>query len=107
MPWLLVTCRNLAFNLNRKRRRDEAAQLTETLTMPATGVSDELVWVLDEIARLGDTDRELCRLCLIEGHDYGTAARQLGITPGGARKRIQRIRATLRTARAESEKEQS
>ena len=105
LPWLLVSCRNLAFNLNRKRRRDEAEELPATLIHEESTAPDDLEWVLDEINKLGDVDRRLCQLCLIEGHDYDTAAAQLGISTTGARKRIQRIRAGLRRARAHTEKE--
>ncbi len=107
LPWLLTTCRNTAYNLNRARRRSAADELSD----PAPGTaawyrqseheraSEELRWVRGEIARLPDSDRRLCELCLIEGQTYAEAAAALGLKPATARKRIERARTKLHAAR--------
>ncbi|RZU62872.1 RNA polymerase sigma factor [Zhihengliuella halotolerans] len=107
LPWLLVCCRNTAYNHNRARRRSPAGELTE----PKPGTHawhrrveqeqavEELAWVREEIAALPDTERRLCDLCLIEGLSYDEAASALGISPSAARKRIQRARGKLRAAK--------
>lgn len=106
LPWLLLCCRNTAYNLNRSRRRSDAQELIE----PSPGsrawhrraehdrAVEELAWILEEIAALPETERKLCELCLIEGHGYDEAATALGISQSAARKRIERARRKLRTS---------
>ncbi|GAB3531916.1 RNA polymerase sigma factor [Arthrobacter tecti] len=107
LPWLLLCCRNTAYNLNRARRRSQTAELTE----PSPGTLawhrraeqeraiEELTWVREEIAGLPATERQLCELCLVEGRSYEDAAATLGISQSTARKRIERARRKLRAAK--------
>ncbi|MCO1339826.1 hypothetical protein BJH93_13130 [Kocuria polaris] len=107
LPWLLLCCRNTAYNHNRARRRSSAGELTEP--KPGTPAwhrrveqqqaAEELTWVREEIANLPDAERSLCELCLIEGLSYDEASSALGISQPAARKRIQRARRKLRAAK--------
>ncbi|MET4059088.1 RNA polymerase sigma factor (sigma-70 family) [Arthrobacter sp. UYP6] len=107
LPWLLLCCRNTAYNLNRAQRRSVPTELTDPLPgSPAwnqradhTRAAEELAWILEEISALPDIERKLCELCLIEGRSYDEAAATLGISQPAARKRIERARRKLRAAR--------
>lgn len=107
LPWLLTTCRNAGRNLNRTRIRVDARSLDdEPIDSPAwhrrrdqERAEEEIRWVVAEIAALPELDRRLCELCLLEGRSYDEAAALLDVTPASARKRIQRTRQRLRTAR--------
>ena len=86
--WLLLCCRNAAYNLNRVQRRSVPAELTDPPPgSPAwsqcadhTRAVEELAWILEEIAAHPDTERQLCELCLVEGRSYDEAAAILGIS---------------------------
>lgn len=108
LPWLLVTCRNLARNLARKAQRHAADALSDDAA-DGRGVAanrdhgadrarEELQWVLAEIDRLEPLDRRICQLCLVEGHSYADAAERLGLTVGALKQRVSRTRARLRRA---------
>ena len=100
LPWLLVTCRNLALNLNRSRRRHAADELpADILVSDEDGEArDRLRWVTSEIERLSLLDRRVCELCLIEGRTYAEAAEATGISVGAVRQRVSRTRSKLRKA---------
>ena len=112
LPWLLTSCRYSALNQNRRRRRDRADELTDASPVGALRAQasdrDEaratLAWVRDELAKLGPMERRLCELTLIEGRTYDDAARELGMSPAAARKRVQRLRERLRAARDAAER---
>jgi len=112
LPWLLTSCRYSALNQNRRRRRDRADELTDASPVGAlrAQASDRddaratLAWVRDELAKLGPMERRLCELTLIEGRTYDDAARELGMSPAAARKRVQRLRERLRAARDAAER---
>jgi DNA-directed RNA polymerase specialized sigma24 family protein len=67
LPWLLVTCRHLAFNQNRRQARNRADALPDEHTTDLAGLGgarsdadaarEELRWVLDEIERLPGPQR--------------------------------------------------
>ena len=107
LPWLLICCRNTAYNLNRTRRRSEPVELIEPpLGSPARSLREEhdraveeLAWILEEIAALPDAERRLCELCLLEGRSYDEAAAVLGISQPAVRKRIERTRRKLRASK--------
>lgn len=111
LPWLLTSCRYTALNQNRRRRRERTDELTDASPLGSlrARVTDReearatLVWVQDELAKLGPIERRLCELTLIDGRGYDEAARQLGMTPAAARKRVQRLRERLRLARDTAE----
>lgn len=108
LPWLLVTCRNLALNVARKGARNQADALpdessTDLLALrgvhrDAEEARDRLRWVLDEIDRLEPIDRRVCELCLVDGLPYVEAAGVLGISVGAVKQRVSRSRARLRKA---------
>ncbi|MFB2584662.1 RNA polymerase sigma factor [Herbiconiux liukaitaii] len=100
LPWLLVTCRNHALNLERSRRRRRTVSLHELAELPAASAEadTDLRDLLDELDRLSESDRELCRLCLIEGYTYKEAAEHLGVSVGAVAKRLERARIRLRKA---------
>jgi RNA polymerase sigma factor (sigma-70 family) len=102
LPWLLTTCRYLAYNLNRARAHRVADELPEDLALPDAGADaearDRLRWVIDEIERLSPLDRRVCELCLIEGRTYAEAAVATGISVGAVRQRVSRSRDKLRKA---------
>lgn len=100
LPWLLVTCRNHTRNQRRKSKRRSQEMLTGDLDEigPAANDTDELRWVLEAIETLAARDQEVCRLCLIEGHTYASAAALLGVTTSTVGKRLERAKIQLRKA---------
>jgi RNA polymerase sigma factor (sigma-70 family) len=98
LPWLLVTCRNHARNLARKRSREHSSALSETdlLADDDSIARDQLRWVTDEIARLDPLDQRVCDLCLIEGRPYKEVAELLGMSVGAIKQRVSRARNRLR-----------
>ena len=106
LPWLLVTCRNHSGNLARRRKRHEAAELDVDIPSQSSAsgsAASELEWVMAEIASMSPLDRDVCRLCLIEGVPYKDAAALLGITPSTIAKRVERARRHLKSIRSESD----
>ncbi|MFD5865595.1 RNA polymerase sigma factor [Agromyces sp. NPDC127015] len=108
LPWLLVTCRNIAANAGRKRARAAADALPDEW-MPAhlsivradqarESAREELRWVLDAIERLEPVDRRVCELCLLDGLPYAQAATELGLSVGAVKQRVSRSRIRLRKA---------
>lgn len=104
LPWLLVTCRNQALNLLRRRRRNAHAPLTEW-DLPLLAVDEEadvararLQLVMQEMEKLSGIDRRICELCLIEGRSYKDAAKALGTSAGAVGKRLERARLRMRRA---------
>lgn len=99
LPWLLVTCRNVARNLLRARRDavpfDDAVLPDGRLRQERI---EELGWVRREISRLGGVDQRIVHLCLVEGYGYAEAAEHLGLTRSAVAKRMERLRGVLRVA---------
>lgn len=99
LPWLLVTCRNLARNALRARRGTIA--LDETV-LPDDRTRhervEELAWVREAVLRLGGTDQRVIHLCLVEGYSYAEAADHLGLSVPVVAKRLERARAKVRRA---------
>ncbi|MDO9397166.1 MAG: sigma-70 family RNA polymerase sigma factor [Herbiconiux sp.] len=98
LPWLLVTCRNHALNLQRKRSRHRSVPLPDELGAAAdhSDAADQLRWVLAEIGRLDPIDQRVCELCLIEGRPYKEVAALLETSVGAVKQRVARSRARLR-----------
>ena len=97
LPWLLVTCRNHARNLARKRARNRPVPLPDEMSVSEeSGAREQLRWVMDEIQRLDPVDQRVCELCLIEGRPYKEAAAMLGTSVGAIKQRVARSRARLR-----------
>jgi RNA polymerase sigma-70 factor (ECF subfamily) len=98
LPWLLVVCRNHARNLARRERRHAAISLDEAVNHSAGFLDGGLAEIAEELDQLGEVDRQLIQLCLIEGQSYAEAARQLELTTNAVGKRLQKARAKLRKA---------
>ncbi|WP_423920563.1 RNA polymerase sigma factor [Frigoribacterium sp. 2-23] len=100
LPWLLAAARDHAFAI----RREVAADPTdELLHEVGDGSEDEartrLRWVDEVIAGLGETDRRLCELCLVQGRPYPEAAAELGLSrresPRQMRRRARQRKAVI------------
>jgi RNA polymerase sigma factor (sigma-70 family) len=110
LPWLVTVCRFQAANRIRRQQRDRAniaAAADETL--PSTvDVEQQVIGaeladrILQEIAGLSPLDRDIFRLCAVEGYAYQAAAEELGVEHGVVRNRLSRIRTRLRTVVKES-----
>lgn len=107
LPWLLVTTRNVALATNRRQLRHATSDLegVDHLREWERGrdrreAAGELAALRDALDGLTQADRELVRLCFVEECSYDEASRALGLTTPATRKRVQRIRARLRTFRA-------
>lgn len=106
LPWLATICRFQAANRLRRLRRDRANTadaMDETL--PGTvSVEDQVITsslaerITAEVARLSDIDREIFRLCAVDGFAYEAAAAQLGVSHAVVRNRLSRVRTRLRGA---------
>lgn len=101
LPWLLVTTTNACRNLDRSRRR--YSRLLESLPHSDSHPSaEEIVLhqtpnadVMAAVRELTPRDARLLTLVAMEGYPISDAARALGISPGAARVRFHRIRASL------------
>lgn len=97
LPWLLAISRNHCNNYLRRQVRRHALPLREEEPAPATA-DEDAAWLRKELGKLSPLDRQLCRLCLVEGLSYREAADALDTTAAAVGKRIQRARARLRAA---------
>lgn len=99
LPWLLVTCRNVARNLLRARR--DAVPFDESV-LPGDRLRqerlEELTWARHEITKLSGVDQRIVHLCLVEGYGYVEAATHLGLSRDAVAKRVERLRGALRLA---------
>lgn len=101
LPWLLVTTTNTSRNLDRSRRRYR--RLLESLPHAdvhpsAEDTAFDLTPNADVVAALGELtsrDARLFSLVAVEDYSVSDAAQVLGISPGAARTRLHRIRASL------------
>ena len=100
LPGLLVTARNTALNASRKRARLHAVPLVDEAD--SLGVEDqvEAKAVRDAVERavavLSPIERELFTRCIDGDETYEDAATALGLTHGGVRNRVSRLRGRLR-----------
>lgn len=112
LPWLLVTATNVARNHRRSTRRfravlgripvaspepDHAALVSERVS--GEGAARSLAVAL---AGLGETDRQVVSLCLLEDLSYEQAAKVLGLSHAAVRSRLMRARRQLRTVLLEA-----
>ena len=115
LPWLVTTARFLALNRRRANARlageplDAADTLADEAASPVAGVlAAELMEQLGSLmAGMTAVDRDIFRLCLVDGLSYEEAARQLGITHGAVRNRLSRLKGRLRLALDDSKEGQS
>jgi RNA polymerase sigma factor (sigma-70 family) len=97
--WLFPVAYHLALKVRaaRERRRVHEAQVATMPEHAAAPPDAELRAVLDEeLARLPDHYRTVVVLCYLEGRTQREAARQLGLSPGEVRGRLDRARGRLR-----------
>jgi RNA polymerase sigma-70 factor (ECF subfamily) len=105
LPWLATVCRFQAANRIRRQKRDRehtAGMVDEAL--PSTvDVEQQVIGgdladrILREVEGLGQLDRDIFRLCAVDGYAYQAAADELGVAHGVVRNRLSRIRSRLRT----------
>lgn len=113
LPWLIVTTRLHAQNLQRRNRRTETLPLedhilnhrAESVHADHLAHREELEWVFAAVEQLGETDRRIVELCLYEGRSYKEAALQLGLTVTRVTKRVERTRQKLRKLRDDDDAE--
>ncbi|GAB3216278.1 hypothetical protein GCM10027586_07830 [Kineococcus gypseus] len=111
LPWLLVTCTNLARNTQRARRRyrellarlhqhPRGAQVPDAAEDAlAQQVGDERLAVA--LRALRAVDLQLITLVALEGFSVAEAASAVGLREGAAKTRLHRARTRLRAALAE------
>lgn len=97
LPWLLLTATNCARNLARSRRRYGAVlealpREAGTVDAPQDPMDATLVAA---ISRLRPRDARLLALVAVADLEIQEAALVVGLSPGAARVRLHRIRATL------------
>lgn len=111
LPWLATICRFQAANRLRARRRDrEHAGALADETIPDTVdveqqvIADDLAALITaEVSSMSELDREIFRLCAVEGFGYQAAAESLSVGHGVVRNRLSRIRSRLRSTITETE----
>ncbi|MFV0373006.1 RNA polymerase sigma factor [Microbacterium sp.] len=105
LPWLVTICRFQSANRVRRLARDRAHTLAavEDTLQATSDVEGQVIAarladrILTELAGLAEIDREIFRLCAVEGDSYQSAAQRLGISHGAVRNRLSRVRDQLRT----------
>jgi len=106
LPWLLVTCRNHAANLDRKRRRHGDVPL-DHVNAPDTAHSpleqvlhrEQADWIASALEALTPDVRRVVDACLIDGRAYRDVADEFGLEVATVAQRIHRVRARLRAQR--------
>lgn len=104
LPWLATICRFQAANRLRVLRRDRANtadavddRLPDTVSVEQQVISAALAErITTEVGALSDLDRQIFRLCAVDGYGYQAAADQLGVSHGVVRNRLSRVRTHLR-----------
>jgi RNA polymerase sigma-70 factor (ECF subfamily) len=103
--WLRAAARHEVLNSSRRDRRwyattDRVARLSTDHVHPApdVDVSAQLEAVVEALATLDASDRELVLMTAIEELSSSEVAEILGIRPVAARRRLSRARARLRDA---------
>jgi len=101
--WLWRTVFRIAGGqLAARDRHDGPAEGGEAATSPDTR-PDEVVALLDALARLGETDRRVVVLSLVGGLSAAEVGRVVDASPGAVRVRLHRARNRLRTALTETD----
>lgn len=113
LPWLFGIALNVARNVSRSARRQEAAigRLHQKIGVP--DFADELADRLDDTARLEAVrealtclrrdERDVLALCVWSGLNYAEAAESLGVPVGTVRSRLSRARRKLQRLAAVSD----
>jgi RNA polymerase sigma factor (sigma-70 family) len=99
LPWILAIAKNASSNELRKQRRRGYSSEEELQNHPGRlSPFEDLAWMQLAVEKLSLIDRELCRLCLVEGLTFREAAHLLESTEGAVSKRVQRARLRLRVS---------
>lgn len=110
LPWLLVTCRNHCRNRQRARARelarrsdvDPGADFEPALSVESAEQAAEQRAlhraIQAALAELSEDDRKLFELCVEGDASYAAAAESLGLSHGGVRNRLSRLRGRVRTS---------
>ncbi|WP_020691826.1 RNA polymerase sigma factor [Aeromicrobium massiliense] len=102
LPWLLVTAKNIGRNHARRTTRRRWEAYDDTAPSADAPLDDQVATALvldrlrDSVAGLSDVDRRLFELCVVGDRTYAEAADELGLTHGGIRNRVSRLRGRLR-----------
>jgi RNA polymerase sigma factor (sigma-70 family) len=104
VPWLITTVRYLAKN-KRRTTRFSAVPLDDEIAtnrMPSVERAVELRLLSQQldvlIEGLTPIDRQIVRLCLVDGLSYEQAAERLGVTHATVRNRLSRSKKQLRVS---------
>lgn len=99
-PWLIVTARNTALNLYRKRSRLRSVPLDadpgHTHVETEVAAAEVRRQIDAAVATLPLLDRELFDRCIDGDDSYADAAAALGISHGAVRNRLSRLRSRMR-----------
>lgn len=104
LPWLATICRFHAANSRRRRGRERERtaegldeRLPDTVSVEDQVISADLAArIVTAMESLSELDRQIFRLCAVEGYAYQSAAEQLGVTHPVVRNRLSRVRTRLR-----------
>ncbi len=113
LPWLLGIASNVARNVSRAARRQQAAMSRLPAAPDVPDFADELASRIDDAARLEVVrtalgglrrgERDVLALCVWSGLNYSEAAEALGVPVGTVRSRLSRARRKLQRFAADSE----
>ena len=105
LPWLLGIALNVARNVSRAARRQQAAMNRLPKAPDVPDFADELVGRIDDAERLEKihaalstlrrTEQDVLALCVWSGLNYAEAAEALGVPVGTVRSRLSRARRKL------------
>jgi RNA polymerase sigma-70 factor (ECF subfamily) len=105
LPWLLVIALNVARNISRATRRQQAAMSRLPPRDDVPDFADELADRIDDatrleavrtaLGRLRRGEQDVLALCVWSGLDYAETAEALGIPVGTVRSRLSRARRKL------------
>ena len=107
LPWLLVIALNVARNISRAARRQQAAMSRLPPGPDVPDFADELADRIDDatrleairtaVSRLRRGEQDVLALCVWSGLSYAEAAEALGVPVGTVRSRLSRARRKLQT----------
>jgi len=105
LPWLLGIALNVARNVSRSTRRQQAAMNRLPKAPDVPDFADDLAGRIDDAERLEKihaalstlrrTERDVLALCVWSGLNYAEAAEALGVPVGTVRSRLSRARRKL------------
>ncbi len=98
LPWVYRVCRSVLIDRIRAVRPEDPLELDVADPTEAADDATQLVaaWLPGLVETLPEPYREAVRLSELEGCSQADVARRLGLSPSGARSRVQRGRRMLR-----------